>query len=156
MPTKRTRPMMGATTKNTKTSEFKLPRVSEHEEQSNLFLEVRFKFMHREDYIDDLFFSVPNGMWAGGQNKWALINKFKKEGMKTGVADVLYLQPRGDYSCLAIEMKATDQRNNADAVSPEQSRFLASINAAGGWGEVCYGAEEAIRIFETYMSMEAR
>lgn len=156
MPIKKTPARTGKTTINTKTYSPKLPRVSEHEEQSNLFLEVRFKFAHCEDYIDDLFFSVPNGMWAGGQNKWALINKFKKEGMKTGVADVLYLQPRGDYSCLAIEMKATDQRNNADAVSPDQSRFLEAINASGGWGEVCYGAEEAIRIFETYMSMEAR
>ena len=134
----------------------KPPRVSEHEEQSNFVSEVKYKYMHREDFIDDLFFSVPNGMWAGGTNKFALMNKYKKEGMKPGVADILYLQPRGEYSCLAIEMKATDKRNVADAVTPEQSRFLAAINANGGMGEVCYGAEEAIRIFETYMNMEAK
>ncbi len=135
---------------------YKIPRVSEHEEQANLFTEVRFKFRHREDFIDDLFFSVPNGMWVAGKNKFALINKYKKEGMKVGVSDVLYLQARGEYNCLAIEMKALDQRNRADAVTPEQSRFLAAINANGGLGEVCYGAEEAIRIFETYMNMEVR
>jgi hypothetical protein len=76
--------------------------------------------------------------------------------MKPGVSDILYLQPRGEYSCLAIEMKALDRRNDTDAVTPEQSRFLQAVNAAGGWGEVCYGADEAIRIFETYMNMEAQ
>jgi len=135
---------------------YKTPRVSEHSEQANFVSEVRFKFMHREDFIDDLFFSVPNGMWVAGANKFALMNKYKAEGMKPGVSDILYLQPRGEYSCLAIEMKATDKRNVADAVTPEQSHFLAAINANGGMGEVCYGAEEAIRIFETYMNMEAK
>ncbi len=134
---------------------YKTPRISEHTEQANFFSEVRFKFQHREDFIRKLLFSVPNGMWIGGQNKFALMNKFKAEGLQPGVSDVLYLQPRGEYNCLAIEMKAQDKRNQADAVSDEQSEFLKAVNGAGGLGEVCYGAEEAIKMFEAYMSMEA-
>lgn len=131
-------------------------RISEHEEQANFFAEVRFKYMHRDDFADDLLFSVPNGLWVGGKNPYALINKFKREGMKPGVSDILYLQPRGEYAYLAIELKALDKRNDADAVSPEQSRFLEAVNASGGLGEVCYGAEEAMSIFALYMSMEAK
>ena len=133
---------------------YKTPRISEHTEQANFFSEVRNKFQRREDFIRRLLFSVPNGMWIGGQNKFALMNKFKAEGLQPGVADVLYLQPRGEYSCLAIEMKAQDKRNDKDAVSDDQREFLEAVNAAGGLGEVCYGCEEAMKIFEAYMQME--
>lgn len=132
----------------------KKPRISEHAEQANFFSEVRFRFRNRDDFIGKLLFSVPNGMWIGGKNPYALMNKFKAEGLQPGVSDILYLQPRGEYNCLAIEMKALDKRNQADAVSDDQREFLEAVNAAGGYGEVCYGADEAILAFQTYMDME--
>lgn len=135
---------------------YRVARVSEHEEQANFFDEVRLTYHARTDFYERLLLAVPNGMWLGGENRWALMNKFKREGFRPGVADILYLQPRGEYAFLAIEMKAVDKRNTADAVSPEQQEFLADVNAAGGWGEVCYGAEEAKAIFSTYMSFEAQ
>jgi len=134
----------------------KLPRISEHEEQANFVTEVLFTYLHRPDFISILFFSVPNGMWVAGENKFALMNKYKAEGFKPGVADIIYLQPRGEYNCLAIEMKARDQRNVTNAVKPEQAEFLEAVNGAGGLGEVCYGCEEALKIFALYMSLEAR
>lgn len=133
----------------------KFPRVSEHEEQANFFSEIGFRYSSHADFEKRLLFSVPNGMLAGGKNKFALMAKFKAEGMSAGVADVLYLQPRGEYSCLAIEMKAKDRRNVADAVSKEQAEFIAAINGSGGIGEVCYGCEEALQVFDAYMKMEA-
>lgn len=129
-------------------------RVSEHEEQANFFTSVRLIYAIRADFIPRLLFSVPNGMWIGGKNPYALMNKFKAEGLQPGVADILYLQPRGEYSYLAIEMKAADKRNNKDAVSPDQGEFLTEVNANGGMGEVCYGCDEALSIFSTYMSMK--
>lgn len=131
-------------------------RVSEHDEQATFVTQARLLYGGREDFFEPLLFSVPNGMWAGGSNPFALIAKFKAEGMREGVSDMLYLQPRGEYAYLAIEMKATDKRNSKDAVSPAQEEFLECVNAAGGWGEVCYGADEALQILSTYMSMEAR
>ncbi len=129
-------------------------RVSEHEEQANFFTSVRLIYAIRADFIPRLLFSVPNGMWIGGKNPYALMAKFKAEGLQPGVADILYLQPRGEYSYLAIEMKAADKRNNKDAVSPDQGEFLTEVNANGGMGEVCYGCDEALSIFSTYMSMK--
>ena len=129
-------------------------RVSEHQEQANFFSEVHTRYAIRSDFIKRLLFSVPNGMWIGGKNPYALMNKFKAEGLQPGVADILYLQPRGEYSYLAIEMKAADKSNNKDAVSPDQGEYLTEVNANGGMGEVCYGCDEALSIFSTYMSMK--
>lgn len=136
----------------------KAPRISEHAEQTNFFLETSLRFGFRNDFIDRLLFAVPNGMWLAGSGatRFALMNKYKAEGFKPGVADILYLQPRGEYNCLAIEMKAQDKRNDKHAVSEDQGEFLAAINGAGGLGEVCYGSEEALVIFTRYMSFEAR
>ncbi len=131
------------------------PRVSEHDEQSSFFTRARLQFRGRGDFYERLLFSVPNGMWAGGSNPYALVAKFKAEGMGAGVSDILYLQPRGEYAYLAIEMKAADKRTSKGAVSDEQMEFLEEVNAAGGMGEVCYGADEAMEIFERYMSMSA-
>jgi hypothetical protein len=130
------------------------PRVSEHDEQVNFLREVALRYGNRADFIGALLFAVPNGAWFGGKNPWALYAKFRAEGFKKGVADLLYLQPRGEYAYLAIEMKATD-KTEAD-VSDEQRDFLAAVNAAGGTGDVCYGADEAMKIFSWYMSLPAR
>ena len=135
---------------------YKVPRVSEHDEQKAFFGAVRALYGFRDDFMEKLLFSIPNGMWAGGENKFALIAKFKAEGMQKGVSDILYLQPRGEYAYLAIEMKAQDKRNDKDAVSDDQREFLEEANAAGGWGEVCYGCDEALAIFEKYMSWRAQ
>lgn len=131
-------------------------RISEHVEQANFFSTIGFTYLYRNDFIRALLFSVPNGMWIGGSNPYAMMNKLKAEGLQPGVADILYLQPRGEYNCLAIEMKARDKRNDKDAVSPEQAEFLEAVNASGGWGEVCYGCDEALQIFEAYMRMDAK
>ena len=131
-------------------------RISEHDEQANFFFTVGVTYRQRADFIGKLLFSVPNGMWIGGSNPYAMMNKFKAEGLQPGVADILYLQPRGVYNCLAIEMKAQDKRNDKDAVKPEQAEFLEAVNASGGWADVCYGCEEALQVFEVYMRMEAK
>lgn len=134
----------------------KKPRISEHDEQANFFQLVGSSFSYRADFVRMLLFSVPNGMWIGGSNPYALMNKLKAEGLQPGVSDILYLQARGEYNCLVIEMKAQDKRNSKDAVTPEQAEFLATVNANGGLGEVCYGCDEALAIFKTYMQMEAK
>jgi hypothetical protein len=132
-----------------------LPRIDEHAEQANFVAEVHIRYLSRDDFIPALFFSVPNGLIIGGDNKFALLAKFKKEGFHNGIADLLYLQPRGPYAYLAIEMKAKDQIDKKDGgQSVEQMAFLAAVNEAGGCGDVCYGAEHAMKVFDVYMSLE--
>lgn len=131
-------------------------KVTEHDEQKDFINEVHLKYGNCANFVEELLFSVPNGMWLGGDNKFALMAKFKAEGFRKGVADLIYLQPRGEYNCLAIEMKAKHMRNVARAVTEDQAAFLAAVNGNGGLGEVCYGAEEAIGIFDLYMAMEPK
>jgi hypothetical protein len=132
---------------------YKAQRVDEHTEQANFVDEVRLRYGNRDDFFPRLLFSVPNGAWLGGSNPWALMNKFKAEGFQSGTADMLYLVPRGEFNCLALEFKAVDKRNDKDAVTPEQAEFLEAVNAAGGNGQVVYGAQEALDVFEWYMGL---
>lgn len=133
------------------------PKVSEHDEQSSFVSEVRLRYRQRDDFSPALLFATANGAWLGGDNRYALMSKYKAEGFQPGVSDILYLQPRGDYAYLAIEMKATHRRGEKDGgVSIEQAEFLAAVNANGGSGEVCYGADEAVRLFDYYMRMPVR
>lgn len=130
-------------------------RVDEHTEQANFFSEVSLRYFSRPDFLPVLLFAVPNGAVLGGQNRFAMFQKLKAEGFKSGVADVLYLQPRGGYAFLALEFKAQDQRGRANGgMSPEQAAFLEEVNGAGGLGEAVYGAEDAMRIFDLYMGFD--
>lgn len=124
--------------------------MTEHSEQANFVEYILYSFGGRTDFIRPLFFSVPNGAWlAGGRNRWAVANKLKAEGLTPGVADILYLQPRGRYHFLAIEMKSPRGR-----ISPEQEAFLIAVAQVGGLGVICYSSTEAITAFEVYMELE--
>ena len=133
-----------------------LPRVSEHAEQANFIEAVGCIYGHRDDFIPTLLFAVPNGSWFGGSNPWAMFNKFKKEGFRQGVSDLIYLQPRGKFNCLAIEMKALDRKGKKDAVSDEQQEFIDAVKQAGGAAFDCYGCDEALIVFEGYMNFPVR
>jgi len=136
---------------------YKVPRVSEHQEQAKFIAEVYLRYRLRDDFIPVLLFSVPNGLMIGGENKFAILAKFRAEGYKNGISDLIYLQPRGPYTCLCIEMKAPDQQDKKDGgISPEQAEFLAAVNEAGGCGDVCYSADHALKVFAAYMAQEVR
>jgi hypothetical protein len=128
--------------------------MSEHDEQAAFVNHVLWAYAIRADFARPLFFSVPNGAWLGGK-QYAMINKLKAEGLTPGIADILYLQPRGEYAYLAIEMKSKDRRNEKNGgLSNEQSAFLQAAIKAGALAEVCYGADEAIAAFDFYMGFE--
>ena len=98
-------------------------------------------------------FAVPNGIVLGGENKFALLAKHRKEGFRNGVADLLYLKPRGNFAYLAMETKAIDKRDDPRAISPDQQEFLDAVNASGGTGHICYGCDELAAVFDWYMSL---
>lgn len=129
--------------------------MSEHDEQAAFIGTIVATFRSRDDFIRPLFFSVPNGAVLGG-NRWALANKLKNEGMFPGVADVLYLQPRGDYSFFAAEMKTEKRRKEKNGgLSDEQTDWLRSAKRVGAYIAVCYSADEAVDEFSHYMTLEA-
>jgi len=133
---------------------------SEHNEQAAFVNTVQLTMRHRSDFIPEMFFAVPNGMMLGGKNpaaRAALMNKYKTEGFRNGVSDLLYLQPRGEYAFLAIEMKTPDRANQKNGgATQDQLDWLKAARSAGAMAELCHGAEAAWEIFQQYMSLDAR
>ncbi len=130
--------------------------MSEHNEQATFVDYVLWQYRNRTDFIRPLFFAVPNGAWLGGRAPLVMM-KMKKEGFLPGVSDILYLQARADYTFLAIELKTEDRRNQKNGgVSEEQRTFIEAANKDGGMARVCYGADDAIHVFDAYMAMENR
>jgi hypothetical protein len=131
------------------------PIPSEHEEQAAFFTLVLYKYNQDPRFARILFFAVPNGAWLAGKRPYAVMEKMKSEGFTPGVSDVLYLQPRGGYSYLAIEMKRGDKRNRkGGGLRDDQIEFLKAVDMAGGMSAVCYSAEDALLIFDTYMNLD--
>lgn len=129
---------------------------TEHDEQVNFVREVRYRFRNDRTFIELLFFSTLNGAWLGGKS-FALWAKHEAEGAQRGVSDILYLQSRGVYSFLAIEMKRSNMRNRKDGgLTTKEKEWLACAKESGAFTAVCYSAEESIGVFNRYMGMEVR
>lgn len=135
-----------------------LPHPNEHQEQAALVDTVLYVYQHRSDFKRKLFFAVLNGVWIAASSKkgkQALIAKYKKEGWLPGVADLLYLQPRGPYPYLAIEMKTPEREKEKDGgVSPDQREWLQAAKEVGAMVAVCYGRDAAWEVFTQYMSLD--
>lgn len=94
-------------------------------------------------------FSVPNGFLAGGYNKWALIQKFKNEGMLPGAPDLICIQRARGGKPVAIEMK----RQKNGTLSPEQKAIIRILRRDKWHVIVAKGAADAIQeLKELYFS----
>lgn len=93
--------------------------------------------------LDKLLFAIPNG---GLRNKITAA-KLKKEGVKTGVADLCLAIPSGEYHGLFLEMK----RQKGGQQSEEQRIFEAMVTKMNYRYAIAKGAGEAIRIITEYM-----
>lgn len=129
---------------------------SEHNIQSAFVDWVLWQYRNDPTFFRPLFFAVPNGAFLGGRSP-VTFQKLKREGFQQGVADLLYLQPRGEWSYLALELKTPKRkREKGRGLSDEQEEFLNAVGLAGGLPSVCYGLEEAIETFSLYMGLKAR
>ncbi len=107
--------------------------ATEHEEQKAFcqFLDLR--------HIK--YFAVPNGFYTSEKNKakkFGLLAKFKAEGVKKGVPDiVVFLE---DY-ILFVEMK----RTKGGIISKEQKEWICFLNTLPyAKAKVCKGYTEAV------------
>lgn len=94
-------------------------------------------------------FAVPNGAWLAGSNRQraALVNKMKKEGMRSGVPDLILALPRGGYHGLFIEMK----RLKGGTISEPQKKYMETLNEHGYLAVVCRGSDSAIGEIKEYL-----
>lgn len=90
----------------------------------------------------ELLYAIPNG----GQRHIAVAAKLKAEGVKRGVPDYCLPVARGSFHGLYIELKAPEGR-----ATPEQNWWLKKLVNQGYAAGICKGADEVIRILETYL-----
>ena len=127
---------------------------TEHEEQVAFIKHVHAHYDEDISFVGDVFFSVPNGIIAGGRNKFAVLSKFFAEGWKNGVSDILYLQARGIYGGLAIEMKRSNRRKEKDGgMSKAEIAFQKAARKIHWLAVTCYTGDEAITVFRNYMNL---
>ncbi len=124
--------------------------MSEHNEQAAFVEYVLYQYQHRADFLRPLFFAVPN---ANKRTRWQA-RTLQQEGMTRGVADLLYLQPRGPYAFLAIEMKAEARRGEKNGgLTDDQQAWQNAAANVGAVAYTCYDCESAIRAFNEYMAL---
>ncbi|MCK9466111.1 MAG: VRR-NUC domain-containing protein [Thiopseudomonas sp.] len=89
-----------------------------------------------------------NGAWiGGGKNKFSLISKYKRGGMRNGYPDLFLPVARKGYHGLFIEMK----RLKGSITSKEQKDWHEYLNGQGYLCVVCRGAQSAIEIIDDYV-----
>lgn len=93
-----------------------------------------------------LLFAVPNG---GGRTRIEA-SIMNGEGVLAGVADLIYLESRGGYGSLCIEMKTRTGRQ-----SPEQKEWQKAAEAGGNRYVVCRSFDDFKAAIEEYMALEA-
>lgn len=91
----------------------------------------------------ELMHHIPNG---GKRSKSEAV-RFRAMGVKAGVCDIFLPVPRGGFHGLYIEMKALDGRP-----TKQQTEFINAVKKQGYCGRFCYGASEAIREIEAYLT----
>lgn len=94
----------------------------------------------------DLLFHCPNG----GKRSAIAAARFKAEGVKAGVPDIVLPVPRCGYHGLFIELK----RQSGGKVSVYQKAYLDALRAQGYCAEVCKGFHAAADLIERYMKGE--
>ena len=94
----------------------KLPEQSESHLQQQCFRWMAYQ------YPKSVCFAVPNG----GKRNIREAVKFKREGVKAGVADIILLQPNKTHHALCIELKAKSGKQ-----SPEQIEFQKAVELQG-------------------------
>lgn len=91
-----------------------------------------------------LLFAVPNG-GARSRVEAAIM---KAEGVTAGVSDLIFLEPRGGYGALCIEMKTGSKSSRQ---SDSQKEWQAASEAAGNKYVVCRSLDSFMEEVTKYM-----
>lgn len=119
-------------------------RTNLHEEddiQEEFFKQASLFFPE----LGKLLFAVPNG---GKRNKLEAV-RLKRQGVRSGVADVILLIPKGGFSSLCIEFKTQIGKQ-----SDEQKLFQQQASEVGNKYIVCRSASQAIEELKLYLQQK--
>jgi hypothetical protein len=111
---------------------------SEHEIQCSIFAWNEY---HKKKYpgLDDMF-AVPNG----GHRHIVTATRMKKEGVKPGVSDILWMQPIKGFHGVIIEVKKPGGR-----LTLPQRRFMEQHIKKGYLCVVVYSLDEYIEFIKS-------
>lgn len=125
---------------NTKIKTSKQLEPTEHQIQAAFFQWVQA--MEQTDKRFKMIFAVPNG----GVRHIGQAVKLKKEGVRSGVSDVIGLIPSGKYHGFCLEIKKPSGK-----VSGSQSEFLHYASMLGYLPAVAYSVEQCIEFTKNYL-----
>jgi hypothetical protein len=118
-----------------KTPAKKIP--NESQEQQRFVLKLRWF------YPDLVFFAIPNG----GKRNSGEATRMKLEGVEKGTPDIFIAEPRNGFFGLFIEMK----KKRDGSISEAQKGKIKLLREKGYAAHVCYGAEQAIEVLNSYL-----
>lgn len=124
-------------------NEGKARTPGESEEQIALF---RWAALMRQVRWPELrlLYHVPNG----GYRTKAEAGRFRAQGVKSGVPDIVLPVARGGYHGLYVELKRTE----GGKVSKTQEEWLEALSGEGYCTAVCLGWDEARQVIERYLA----
>lgn len=93
------------------------------------------------------YFAVPNG----ARTSWSTAKKLKATGLKAGVPDLVFPNPRGGFHGYYQEMK----RRKGGVVSPDQFLWIEFLRGQGYCVDVVKGADESKAGILAYHSLGA-
>jgi len=108
-------------------------------------------------YRNDIIIAIPNGTFFNAKTKiagYAYSKKLKKEGVKSGVPDLLICKTNSLYGGLWIEMKrdqASINKMHRDNIN--QLEFHAKLRLKGYKVEICCSYEDFQKIISDYMKI---
>lgn len=118
-----------------KSNPYEKGRTAESRFQKAVTRLVRYKYPKAN------YFHVPNE----GRRNLATGKRLKDEGLKKGVSDCLFDNPRKGYHGLRIELKVEGGK-----VADEQKQYLIDVINEGYFGAVCWNLESVEMILNWY------
>jgi len=119
------------------------PHPTESQEQTGLLRWAALRAVSAPELA--LLHHIPNG----GLRHMHTAIQLKRQGVKPGVPDLHLPVPRGTFHGLYIEMK----RRSGGVLSENQRWWIDRLTEQGYKVVVAYGASEAIREIESYLSL---
>ena len=125
----------------------------ETQEQQALFAWASM-FEPKYPEVRDMY-AVPNGAYKSR----AMAARFQREGLKSGVPDIVLPHAKGGHHALYIEMKRRRMIGKkgellaGDRPSPQQLDWHERLRAAGNCVVVAYGWDEAAAAILKYLSI---
>ncbi|MBU2968736.1 hypothetical protein KO527_05160 [Pseudoalteromonas sp. C2R02] len=116
----------------------------EHYDQVRIFA----YFNRHNKALYERLAAIPNG----GHRAKSTAGKLKAEGQKAGYLDIVLDLAHGGHFGLKLELKRQDKKKAT--ISKLQEASIARLSADGYFAVVAYGAEQAIKIINDYVSKD--